>query len=48
MCINYNAFGQVLYRHFHSEYIFMHSRSPDTYHELTALDGIKCGWEHLQ
>jgi hypothetical protein len=43
ICINYNAYGQVLYRHLHSAVVIDMTECPIVYHEITALDAIKCG-----
>jgi hypothetical protein len=48
MCINYNAYGQLLHRFLHNDTAITHDSSPLSYHELTALDNISCGWKLLQ
>jgi hypothetical protein len=48
MCINYNAYGQVLHRFLHNDTAITHDSSPLAYYELTALDHIACGWKLLQ
>jgi hypothetical protein len=48
MRVTYNMYGQMLYRHLHSATIIDFSLCPNAYHELAALDSIKCGGQLLQ
>jgi hypothetical protein len=48
MCINYNAYGQVLHRYILSDMDITHEHSHLAYHELTALEIITFGWKLLQ
>jgi hypothetical protein len=48
MCITYNAYGQVLYRHLYSDNVVSTTDCLNYVHELTALDATICGWQILQ
>jgi hypothetical protein len=47
MCINYNDYGQMVYRYTHSTGTINFTSCPHAFHELPALDSIKCGWQFL-
>jgi hypothetical protein len=48
MGVNYNAYGQVLYRYLHWDATISMTSCPSAYYELTSHDTIKCGWQLLQ
>jgi hypothetical protein len=43
MCIDYTAYGQVVYHHLHSDAVIGMTECPLAYHEIMALDAINCG-----
>jgi hypothetical protein len=48
MCVNYTAYGQVVYRYLHSVSTIDVESCPNAYNELMALDNLKYGWQLLQ